>query len=194
MNRLLLFYFLFFVGLLSAQQTEIVDFKKVSTVLSFNQMKVDSTVFNSYEIKFDILKKTDSVYLDAINMKFLNVALNDASIKYKNDGKKLIIYNKFEASTSYKLNFLFFASPKKAMYFIGWDNDSRNQIWTQGQGKYTSHWLPSIDDMNDKIEFDLSIVAPKTYQVISNGKMVSKRETPTYNLWVRKSMVSQKST
>ncbi|WP_396601240.1 M1 family metallopeptidase [Algibacter sp. R77976] len=166
-----------------AQQTEFVDFKEVKTVLTFNQMKVDSTVFNSYEIKFDILKQTDSVYLDAINMKFLNVALNESAVKFKNDGKKLIIYNQFEASTTYTLNFLFFASPKKAMYFIGWDDDSRNQIWTQGQGKYTSHWLPSIDDMNDKIEFDISCVAPKGYEVISNGNMVSKRETPTYNLW-----------
>jgi aminopeptidase N len=33
------------------------------------------------------------------------------------------------------------------------------------------------------MEFDLSVVAPKNYQVISNGKMISKRETPTYNLW-----------
>ncbi|WP_298553854.1 M1 family metallopeptidase [uncultured Algibacter sp.] len=171
------------MNLLIAQQTKFVDFKKIETVLAFNQMKVDSTVFNSYEIKFDILKQTDSIYLDAIGMKFLNVALNEVSVKYKNDGKKLVIYNDFKASASHTLNFLFFASPKKAMYFIGWDNDSRNQIWTQGQGKNTSHWLPSIDDMNDKIEFDISCVAPKGYQVISNGKMVSKRETSIHNLW-----------
>jgi len=173
----------FCTNLLLAQQTDYVDFKKVKSVILFNQINVDSTVFNSYEVKFNILKKTDSVYLDAIDMRFLNVALNEESIAYNNDGKKLIIYNKFEASTDYTLNFLFFASPKKALYFVGWDNESRNQIWTQGQGKYTSHWLPSIDDMNDKIEFDLSFVAPKDYQVISNGKMVSKRENPAYNLW-----------
>ncbi|PWH82496.1 aminopeptidase [Algibacter marinivivus] len=182
MNRIL-FILCFCFNLLTAQQTDIVDFKKVESVLLFNQMKVDSTVFNSYEVKFDILKQTDSIYLDAINMKFLNVALDKNAVKYKNDGSKLIIYNNFEASNSYTLDFLFFASPKKAIYFIGWDDNSRNQIWTQGQGKYTSHWLPSIDDMNDKIEFDISCVAPKGYQVISNGKMVSKRETPTYDLW-----------
>jgi len=182
MNRCV-FLLCFFVNFLWSQQTEYVDFKKVQSVLLFNQMKVDSTVFNSYEVKFDVLKQTDSIYLDAIDMKFLNVALNETAVKYRNDGKKLIIYNAFKASSSYTLNFLFFASPKKAMYFIGWDDASRNQIWTQGQGKNTSHWLPSIDDMNDKIEFDISCVAPKGYEVISNGKMVSKRETPTYNLW-----------
>ena len=174
----------FFSVFVNAQQTEYVDFKKVKSVILFNQINVDSTVFNSYEIKFDILKNTDSIYLDAVNMKFQNVALNEKSINYKNDGKTLIIYNDFEASTSYKLNFLFFASPKKAMYFIDWDNEGGNkQIWTQGQGKYTSNWLPSLDDTNDKIEFDLTYVAPKGYEVISNGKMVSKIENPSYNLW-----------
>jgi len=182
MNRLFV-TLCFCVNFLWGQQTDSVDFKKVESVILFNQINVDSTVFNSYQVKFSILKNIDSVYLDAINMRFLNVALNEKPITYKNDGKKLIIYNKFEASTDYTLNFLFFASPKKAMYFVGWDNGSKKQIWTQGQGKYTSHWLPSIDDMNEKIEFDLSFVAPKDYQVISNGKMLSKRETPTYNLW-----------
>jgi len=197
MNRVL-YVLCFCVHFLAAQQADYVDFKNVETVLYFNEMRADSTVFNSYEIKFDILKPTDSIYLDAINMKFVNVALDETSVKYKNDGKKLIIYNKFQASTTYKLNFFFFASPKKAMYFIGQDDVSqvtsayfdkyhtsieKKQIWTQGQGKYTSHWLPSIDDMNDKIEFDISCAAPKGYDVISNGKMVSMRETPTHNLW-----------
>ncbi|SFD06001.1 M1 family metallopeptidase [Algibacter pectinivorans] len=185
-------------NLFYAQQTDYVDFTEVKAVLAFSQMKVDSTVFNSYQIKFEVLKQTDSVYLDAINMKFSNVSLNKSKVKFKNDGKKLIIYHGFKASKTYTLNFLFFTSPKKAMYFIDWNNEDavtssysdtfrnspeKKQIWTQGQGKYTSHWLPSIDDMNDKIEFDISCVAPKGYEVISNGKMVSKRETPTYNLW-----------
>ncbi|SFZ91776.1 aminopeptidase N [Flaviramulus basaltis] len=184
MKHLVSLFFLLITFLGFSQQTENVDFKKVNSVIVFNQIAVDSTIFNSYEIKFDILKKTDSIFLDAVNMQFQNVALDEKCIKYRNDGKKLIIYDDFEASKSYKLNFLFFASPKKAMYFIDWDNaDGNKQIWTQGQGKYTSNWLPSIDDMNDKIEFDLTYVAPKEYQVISNGKMVSKTENPTYNLW-----------
>ena len=37
--------------------------------------------------------------------------------------------------------------------------------------------------MNDKMEFDITYAAPKGYQVISNGKMVSKRESSGYNLW-----------
>ena len=152
-----------------AQQTDHVDFKVVEAAIFFNEIQVDSTLFDSFEIKFDILKKVDSIYLNAVDMRFENVYVNGESANYSNDGKKLIIYNKFKPSKDNKLDFVFFASPKKAMYFVGWNNDARNQIWTQGQGKYTSHWLPSIDDMNDKIEFDLTFAAPKDYEVISNG-------------------------
>ena len=53
----------------------------------------------------------------------------------------------------------------------------QNQVWTQGQGKYTSSWLPSIDDVNDKIEFDLSISFHKNYEVIANGKNINKEST-----------------
>ena len=177
-----IFLFLFPI-IISAQQTDIVDFKKAESVILFNQIDVDSTVFNSYKISFDILKQTDSIYLDAIDMRFKNVALNKKTIKYKNDGKKLILYHDFKPYENYVLDFIFFASPKKAMYFVGWENKARNQIWTQGQGKYTSNWLPSIDDMNDKIEFDLTIAAPKGYKVIANGKMVLKMKSLNYNLW-----------
>jgi aminopeptidase N len=69
------------------------------------------------------------------------------------------------------------------MYFLGWENEGRNQIWTQGQGKYTSNWLPSLDDVSDKIEFDLKFLMPKDYQVASNGKLKSKSDSIGHVLW-----------
>jgi len=183
MRGILCVFLILFSVFVHAQQTEIVDYKKVDAVVFFNQIRIDSTVYDSYETTFDILKKTDSIYLDAVNMKFKNVSLNGKKVLYKNEGNKLIIFNKFKPSQDNKLQFLFFASPKKAMYFVGWENEARNQIWTQGQGKYTSNWLPSIDDMNDKMEFDLTFAAPTDYKVISNGKLVLKNDTPSYILW-----------
>ncbi|MGB1308305.1 MAG: M1 family metallopeptidase, partial [Oceanihabitans sp.] len=139
--------------------------------------------YNSFEVHFDILKPTDSIFLNAVNMQFKNLTLNGKKHAFKNDGKHLIITEKFKPSKNNILRFVFFASPKKAMYFVGWDNTAKNQIWTQGQGKYTSNWLPSIDDMNEKITFRLTFAAPLDYQVISNGKLISKTQNSTYNLW-----------
>jgi aminopeptidase N len=70
------------------------------------------------------------------------------------------------------------------MYFIDWDyEDGNKQIWTQGQGKYTSNWLPSIDDMNDKIEFDLNITFNSDYEVVANGKLTNKQINGSTTTW-----------
>ncbi|CAN5380216.1 M1 family metallopeptidase [soil metagenome] len=47
--------------------------------------------------------------------------------------------------------------------------DVRRQVWTQGQGRYTSHWLPSFDDTREKVIFNLSYSFNDNYTVISNG-------------------------
>ena len=154
---------------LSAQQTAFVDFKTCKLDVGFNapQGKVSGKV--SYQFK--IVQPTDSIYLDAKSMIFNAVTLNKAAIAYKNTNKHLIIHKPFKAGTTHTLTFTYTAIPKKALYFIDWNYPNGNQqIWTQGQGKYTSNWLPSIDDENEKIEFDLSITFQKEYQVIANGR------------------------
>jgi aminopeptidase N len=49
------------------------------------------------------------------------------------------------------LTFHYLAKPKQTMYFVGSESNDNVQIWTQGQGKYTSHWFPSFDDVNEKV-------------------------------------------
>jgi len=57
------------------------------------------------------------------------------------------------------------------------------QIWTQGQGRYTSNWFPSFDDVNEKVIFNLAITYDKNHQVISNGILKSKTETNNEFQW-----------
>ena len=181
-NSLVAFIMLSYV-ISYGQQSDVVDFQRVEALLVFNQLAVDSTTYNAYEVDFKILKETDSIFLDAVNMQFKHVALNNTAVTFKNDGEKLIVYSDFKTGEVSKLSFIFNNAPKKAMYFLGWENEGRNQIWTQGQGKYTSNWLPSIDDVNDKIEFDLKFVAPRQYEVISNGVLKSKTDNLGNILW-----------
>src|SRR5690606_15496007 len=67
----------------------------------------------------------------------------------------------------------------------GWKDSlpGNEQIWTQGQGKYTSHWLPSFDDMTEKVEYDMDISFDKTYQVIANGTLVATKELNGVKKW-----------
>lgn len=172
--------FLFFTSLYS-QQVNVVDFEKIQADLKFeDQNKISGSV----SVKFKILKAVDSVYLDAIHMDFTNLELRTSNnmllqgSDYHVEADKLIVFYDFAENENYILNFKYVAQPKKALYFI---ND---QIWSQGQGKYTSNWLPSIDDMNEKIEFDLSITYDADYSVLANGKLVeTKAESPNQITW-----------
>ena len=175
MKKIVFVILLLHVFLASAQQTNVVDFKKATVDIVINpyQKKLNGTVVYT----FDIVKKTDAIYLDVRKgVHPISVFLNGEEINYGVKKGKLWLLKKIEASKNNTLSILYEASPKKTMYFIGWDNDGKNQVWTQGQGKYTSNWLPSIDDVNDKMEFDVSVSFHKDYQVIANGKLIKKEK------------------
>jgi aminopeptidase N len=69
------------------------------------------------------------------------------------------------------------------MYFVGSEATNNLQIWTQGQGKYTSHWFPSFDDVNEKVIFNMEIAFDSKYLVVSNGVLKSKLEDKNNTHW-----------
>tara|TARA_R110002072_G_scaffold261258_2_gene419946 strand:+ start:6387 stop:8459 length:2073 start_codon:yes stop_codon:yes gene_type:complete len=160
-----------------AQQTDVVDFQRISATIDV-RAKTES-VEGTMRVEFMILEDTDSVYLDAVKMK---VSQYDDVKGIKEIGvtaseQKIWLTGNFRSNRPYTVSFQFTASPSQTMYFTG------EQVWTQGQGKYTSHWLPSIDDMNDKIEFDLIIAAPSDKTVVSNGSLISKNVENEKTYW-----------
>lgn len=167
------FLLLCFIGnFLFAQQKEYVDFKIGTANLFFKPLKKE--VNGTINYSFKILRNIDSVYIDAKNFSSIKYVFNKKNYNTYN-GEHIIIKNNFIKGETYQVDIEFMTKPKKALYFIDWEYEQGNkQIWTQGQGKYTSNWLPSIDDVNDKIKFDLNITFSKAYQVISNGKLEKK--------------------
>ena len=111
--------------------------------------------------------------------------LDRVATRYENTSRHLILNKKFKKGTSHSVQIQYRCQPKQTVYFIGWENDNRfqNQIWTQGQGKYTSHWLPSFDDMNEKVEFDLNINFESGYYVVANGKLLEKKMEGDTTIW-----------
>ena len=188
MKSFLIFVLLFQVYFFFGQQTEYVDFKRISADIAM--MPDAKKVNGKVSINFEVLKATDSIFVDAQRMNFTDisllkigphVAVEMVGLKSKNDEKHLIIYNDFEKDSIYELRFSYAAKPNKALYFIEKNNEP--QIWTQGQGKYTSNWLPSLDDVNDKIEFDLSITYDKAYTVVANGQLIEKQVNDSTLTW-----------
>ena len=161
---------LFFINVSFAQQIDKVDFIKCDALVAPNHFEKSISGTITYEFK--VKKAIDTIKIDAINMEFSEVAINGKSVKFKNSGKTLNLFEGFKKGKN-KLTFSYSAKPKQTLYFTG--QDENLQIWTQGQGRYTSHWLPSFDDVNEKVifnisvEFDFDIFGENS--IISNGNL-----------------------
>lgn len=166
-------FFLFFLGAdVFAQQQVVVDFKLANYKIYIEPSTQE--VSGNGELFFNVLKPVDSIFIDAHHMQFDNLSFNDSEVNYNVTTNKLWIYGDFKPSKNNVLSFDYKANPKQTMYFLGWNSEAPNQVWTQGQGKYTSHWLPSFDDVNEKVIFSLSIDFNADYKVLSNGLLKDK--------------------
>ena len=159
------YLFLLLISFLSfAQQSDKVDFTWCHAIVNVNS--VNKTVSSGIIYEFEVIKNIDSIRIDAINMEFENVSINNKNVNFINNKKQLILYEGFKKGKNV-LAFSCIAKPKQTLYFNG-ENENL-QIWTQGQGKYTSHWLPSFDNVNEKIIFNISMVFDKNFDALSNG-------------------------
>jgi len=154
-----------------AQQTKKVDFKTVKGYVFINP--IERKVDGNAHYEFEVFSTIDTIRIDAKNMRFASVMINNKMVKHVNNSREILLFEGFIKGKN-KLSFEFSAVPKQTMYFNG-DFDCKNctnqQVWTQGQGKYTSHWFPSFDDVNEKMIFNLKVAFDKKYDVISNGKL-----------------------
>jgi len=177
--------FFLFVQLLSSQIQDKVRFVRAEAVIE--PIPVEHKIKGSVAYQFDIVENVDSIYLDAIDMKLSSVYLNGKKVTYDYNNKTISIKQRFKKGSTHILAMDYRTQPKQTVYFLGWNDEIKGneQIWTQGQGKYTSHWLPSFDDMQEKVEFDFDFILKKDYTVISNGKFVRKDKLPNSNgfLW-----------
>lgn len=174
-------YLFFFISTFTfAQQTQFVDFKSVLGKIAVNPIK--KTVSGAIDYDFEVLKSIDTIKIDAQNMEFSDLKLNGKPINYRNTQKQLQIIYPFKKGKN-NLTFQYLAKPKQTMYFVGSEASDNIQIWTQGQGKYTSHWFPSFDDVNEKVVFNLNIACNKEYQVISNGTLKFKSVLEKLSVW-----------
>ncbi|MFZ0597703.1 MAG: M1 family metallopeptidase [Flavobacterium sp.] len=165
------YIFLFITSFAFAQQTKFVDFKSVNGQLKLNP--AEKSVSGIVDYQFEVLKPVDTIKIDAKNMEFSHVQIDNKDAIYINTGKELKIIGNFLKGENH-LTFEYLVKPKQALYFVAIEN-SEVQIWTQGQGRYTSNWFPSFDDVNEKVIFNLGITYDPAYQVVSNGILKDKK-------------------
>ena len=169
---------LFFSLTIFAQQTTKVDFKIADAVLQLNFEQ--QSISGEMNYSFTVLSKIDTIRIDAKNMHFSNVKINNKTVDFVNSGKELKLFKGFKKGKN-TLTFEYSAKPKQTLYFVG--EGGGKQIWTQGQGKYTSHWLPSFDDENEKVIFNTTISFATDFEVVSNGILANKSSKNDLTVW-----------
>lgn len=169
------YFLLFFSITLFSQQYKNVDF--ISCDASLILDSEDKIISGEIEYKFNVLNTIDTIKIDAIMMNFFDVKINDKKVNFNNTGKFLQLFEGFKKGKNI-VNFSYMAQPTQALYFIG-ENENL-QIWTQGQGKNTSHWLPSFDDVNEKVIFNLSVYSNSKYKILSNGLLKEVQSYPSH--------------
>jgi aminopeptidase N len=183
------FYLVLFIVTFSfAQPIKTVDFSSV-----LGDITIDPTskmVSGKVTYLFEVFSPTDTIKIDARDMTFSNLLVNNSVVKYSNPTNKLVLFEGFNQGKN-SISFEYAAYPKQAMYFIG--SNENLQIWTQGQGKNTSHWFPSFDDPNEKVIFNLDINFISDFQVISNGVLQNKlikKDTTSWSYRMKNPMSS----
>jgi aminopeptidase N len=171
-------FFLLLSAYTFAQQTTKVDFIECMATVrpDFETKSISGKVLYTFVVKSDI----DTIRIDAHNMSFVTVEINGKAAQFGNNKKEFLLFEGFKKGMN-KLTFSYNAVPKQTMYFNGVGDGK--QIWTQGQGKYTSHWFPSFDDVNEKIIFNISISFDSKFPVMSNGVLKGTTSDGNIKTW-----------
>lgn len=133
---------------------------------------------------FTPLRKTiDTLFFDGPGIKISTANLDGKTCTYKTNSEGVTVYFSpaLNWGKTYNLTFEYEATPKRGIYFIGWNSptvtdpktQTRHQIWTQGQGIDNRHWIPMYDNMNDKFTTETVVTFDKEYNVLSNGALKS---------------------
>ncbi|MGE4346418.1 MAG: M1 family metallopeptidase [Flavobacteriaceae bacterium] len=180
MKKIALFSFLV-SGIFSfSQQYPKIDFTESFASLEINPVK--QNVWGDVEYRFTAHELVDTLRIDAHKMSFDKVKINGKDVQFKTTDKEFLLFEGYKKGEN-SLTFSYEAFPVQAMYFVQKNYYEDVQIWTQGQGKYTSHWYPSFDDVNEKIIFNLDIAFHKDYTVLANGNLISKTEKDNQITW-----------
>jgi aminopeptidase N len=178
-----LLFFLLLTASTFAQQTRKVDFKTAQGNITIDP--IEKKVFGSVKYVLEVKHDIDTIRIDARNMQFSAVEMNGKEAMSVNSKKQLILPGNYKKG-KHTLTFTYEAYPKQTMYFNGdFSNEtiSNQQVWTQGQGKNTSHWFPSFDDVNEKVVFNMNISFDKDYQVLANGVLMHEYPDKDKIIW-----------
>lgn len=164
-----------------SQQHQYADFITANSDIRFDI--ANRKVIGKIDYIFEVKSMIDTIYIDAKNMDIKQVNINNSQTNYTYNNQQIKIYQDYKEGKN-TLQISYETVPKQALYFVGTGGEM--QVWTQGQGKYTSHWLPSFDDYNEKVIFNTTITFDSEYQAVANGLLAGKKTIGKQTQWTYK--------
>ncbi|MFQ5606070.1 MAG: M1 family aminopeptidase, partial [bacterium] len=147
--------------------------------IDFEQKKV----FGSAAVKLLPLTSTAEITLDAIRLNVEQVTLMSAGqiqpLKFQHANESLTIsLNRYYSSRdTLKLVIGYACTPNAGMYFQrDASNPGKYFLHTYGEGGLHANWLPIYSDVNDKFTTEMVVSVPKSYTVVSNGKLLDVKQ------------------
>ncbi len=171
-------------------------FNLPSTYISENQYKIDilhydinielhpedkiinGDVILTAQIKDEDLSSIDLNFYD--NFKIEKLLVNNKKVNYINQNSRLSIsLNELHNNDTIRIHIVYNGTPKKLglSSFVFGTINGRSLIYNLSEPTYSSTWFPCNDMPTDKAFLDMKITNDKKYISISNGKLISIKES-----------------
>ena len=127
-------------------------------------------------------KPISFVEIDAVDFAFKSIKVNGVKAKYETRPRsvKVDLGSELQIGMTLYLEMEYTAIPKKGLYFRGPSNDFPNRfvhLFTQGQAEDSKYWYPCFDYPNMRFTSEVIAKVSANMVVVSNGKLLSTKET-----------------
>ncbi len=149
------------------------------------QLKVDpeaKTIAGDCSLRIETIRDgLSTITFDACEMTITRVIVDGKGVRFDYDGRVLKVWLETPGRASkHEVVVEYSARPVHGVYFVHPDESYPNkpiQAWTQSESVAARFWFPCHDHPDDRSTTETIITVPDGYQVISTGKLVSKKST-----------------
>jgi aminopeptidase N len=149
----------------------------------------NKSVDGTATLRVKSLRGIRHIGLDAVGFEVKKVTLTTpeseaAPAKFNHNGKRLVIDldqawpagQRGTLRIDYRVH-----DPKEGLHFFGpskEDKDTPWTVWSQGEPISNRHWIPCIDEPDQRQTTELVVTAAEGFEVLSNGKLVERKDNP----------------
>ncbi|GAA5138522.1 M1 family aminopeptidase [Prosthecobacter algae] len=159
---------------------------KLDVTPDFTKRSVAGTMTMTFK---PIALPLDKLELDAVDLAIADVQVTGAKLADKivaEEKLTLVFATAIAPGAEVSVSIRYSAEPTRGLYFrtpeMGY-KPGDSQVWSQGEADLHRFWFPCYDYPNERFTSEVICHAPKGMEVVSNGKLVDKKETGELTSW-----------